>query len=36
MTTTMRLAPAIGGQRAGKETIPRSELEPTFTGLAAR
>ncbi|MFE6311780.1 hypothetical protein PS783_37945 (plasmid) [Streptomyces enissocaesilis] len=34
--TTMRLAPAIGVQRAGKETVPHSELEPIFTGLAAR
>ncbi|MBK3640120.1 hypothetical protein [Streptomyces sp. MBT33] len=36
MTTTMRLTPAIGGQRSGSETASRPELEPIFTELAAR
>ncbi|MFB7931972.1 hypothetical protein ACFC4C_23030 [Streptomyces sp. NPDC056039] len=35
MTATMRLTPAIGGQRSGSKTVPRSELEPIFTELAA-
>ncbi|MGP4003525.1 hypothetical protein [Streptomyces sp. 8N706] len=34
MTTAMRLAPVIGGQRSGSETVPRPELEPIFTALA--
>ncbi|WEO92809.1 hypothetical protein A6P39_001010 [Streptomyces sp. FXJ1.172] len=34
MTTTMRLAPAIGGQRSTSETGPRPALEPIFTALA--
>ncbi|MEU9663954.1 hypothetical protein [Streptomyces chartreusis] len=36
VTTTMRLTPVIGGQRNGSETVPRPELEPIFTALAAR
>ncbi|MGW7201301.1 hypothetical protein [Streptomyces chryseus] len=36
MTTTMRITPVIGAQRGGSETVPRPELEPIFTQLAAR
>lgn len=36
VTTTMRLTPVIGVQRASSETVPRPELEPIFTELAAR
>jgi hypothetical protein len=36
VTTTMRLTPAIGRQRTGSETVPRPELEPIFTELAAQ
>ncbi|MBX9427007.1 hypothetical protein [Streptomyces lateritius] len=36
MTTTMPLTPVIGVQRSDSETVPRPELEPIFTALAAR
>ncbi|MFF9526918.1 hypothetical protein ACF1DV_33820 [Streptomyces achromogenes] len=32
----MRLTPVIGVQRGGSEPVPRPELEPIFTALAAR
>ncbi|MER6599733.1 hypothetical protein ACWDBC_08330 [Streptomyces parvus] len=36
MSTTTRLASHVGVQRSGSETVPRPELEPIFTELAAR
>ncbi|MGW0604094.1 hypothetical protein [Streptomyces sp. NPDC002640] len=36
VTTTMRLTPHVAAQRGGSETVPRPELEPIFTELAAR
>ncbi|KAB7835511.1 hypothetical protein [Streptomyces mobaraensis] len=36
MTTTRRLTSHVGVQRNGSETVPRPELEPIFTELAAR
>lgn len=32
----MRLTPVIGVQRGGSDAVPRPELEPIFTELAAR
>lgn len=32
----MRLTPVIGVQHTSSETVPRPELEPIFTELAAR
>lgn len=36
VTTPMRLTPRVGAQRSDSETVPRPELEPIFTALAAR